>query len=204
VALRDAIAAQARASNGPADDESAYQELWLTLARRDWRSMVLVPAEPGGSAEAVARALAAVGTRLGPAPVTVVAVSSLEYGSALALADLPAFVDRRRPAPPTGGPIVDLAPADVQEVEASEPVEAAEPVARPGAVAEARARAVSSAARLIFSVPSVLTEPLGLATIQRADLVVLCVGVGHTGLANARRTLELIGRERVAGCLMLR
>ena len=68
---------------------------------------------------------------------------------------------------------------------------------------EAEAVVVSSAARLIIAIPPVITEPLGLATTSGADLVMICVELGRTRLEDARRTLQLIGRERVAGCLLL-
>ncbi len=178
-------------------DARAYQELWLTLARRDWASMVLVPAEPGGSAAPIARALAEVGKRLSQVPVRAVTASSLEYGTALTLADLPSFVDRHRLAPAGGGPTVDVPPPAVRKVEAG-----AGPLADWAGPPD-QALALTSAARLIISVPAVVSEPLGLATTQNADLIVLCVERGQTRIANARRTLELIGRERVAGCLLL-
>jgi len=57
--------------------------------------------------------------------------------------------------------------------------------------------------RLVVSIPSVVAEPLGVAVAREADLVVLCLELGRTSLAGARQTVELIGLDRIAGCLLL-
>jgi len=57
--------------------------------------------------------------------------------------------------------------------------------------------------QLVVAIPSVVTEPLGVAVARQADVVVLCIRLGRTGLADARRAIELIGPDRVAGCLVL-
>lgn len=169
------------------------QELWLLLSRREWSSMVLVPADPGTSADHVARSLADVGNRLSEVPITAVTAGSLEYGSAMALADLPRFVDRKRLGAAGAWPTVDLPPAGVEEVQDGVPD------ASPG-----EALVVSSVARVIISIPPVVSEPLGLVTTQKADLILLCVELGRTSLADARRAAALLGRERLAGCILLR
>jgi len=190
-------AAGARAAPAPADqDEKAYQRLWFALARSPWSSLVLVPADPRGSAERVARALADVGKRLSDVPVTAVTSGALEYGTAVALADLPQFVDRRRQLPQATWPTVDVR---------SQPAAPAEP----GATADAApggegALMVSSGARIVIAIPAVVSEPLGLATTMKADRVVVCIELGRTRKADARRTVALIGRERIAGCFLIR
>jgi hypothetical protein len=60
-----------------------------------------------------------------------------------------------------------------------------------------------SAAQLVISIPSVVTEPLGVAVARQADLVVLCLRLGWSGLADARQTVQLVGEDRLAGCLVL-
>jgi len=174
---------------------------------------VLVPADQGGSADEVARRLAEIGKQLSSSPVTAITVKSLEYGTALALADLPGFVDRARQAAAAegwsaiempastldpSGPAGD-APAEGATVDATRNDEALERIRPP----DESGMTVSSGARLIISIPPVVTQPLGLATAHNADLVVVCVEVGRTRLAGARRTLDLIGRERVAGCFLI-
>ena len=57
--------------------------------------------------------------------------------------------------------------------------------------------------KVVVAIPSVVSEPLGLVVAKAADLVVLCVEKGTTGLPSARRTIDLIGRERVAGALFI-
>jgi hypothetical protein len=58
-----------------------------------------------------------------------------------------------------------------------------------------------SASKLVIAIPSVLTEPLGLVVAKAADAVVLCIEKGHTTMPDAHRTIDLIGRDRIAGCL---
>jgi hypothetical protein len=56
--------------------------------------------------------------------------------------------------------------------------------------------------RVIVSVPPVVVEPLALAVTGAADAVALCVTKGRTQLADAERTIHLIGRERLLGCIL--
>jgi len=59
-------------------------------------------------------------------------------------------------------------------------------------------------ARLIISIPPVLTEPLGLTATQESDAVVLAVRLNRSRMDEVRRTLQLVGRERVLGCFLVR
>jgi hypothetical protein len=173
----------------------AALELWITLSRSEWGSVVLVPAEPESSTAALAKLLADIGQKLSFVPVTAIAVSSLEFGSALALADLQGHVDRERQrsamAPPQE---VTAAPANGA---AADGADSARPEPRSEAIA------VLPAARLVISIPSVVMEPLGLAATQQADAVVVTVEMGRTRSRDLRRTIELIGREHVTGCILV-
>jgi hypothetical protein len=57
--------------------------------------------------------------------------------------------------------------------------------------------------RVIVAVPPVVADPLALAVTDSADAVVICVRAGATHLAAADRTIEMIGRDRIVGCVML-
>jgi hypothetical protein len=57
--------------------------------------------------------------------------------------------------------------------------------------------------RLLIAIPPVVTEPLGLAVTEVADAVVLCVQRGASRVRVAERTVELVGRDRIVGALML-
>jgi hypothetical protein len=61
-----------------------------------------------------------------------------------------------------------------------------------------------SSDQVVLAIPSVVLEPLGVAVARQADLVVLCIRMGWSGLDDARRTVELVGEDRLAGCLVLR
>jgi len=199
-------------ASSPADLQ--YQELWFSLGRRPWSSLVLVPADRGGSADEVANRLAEVGKRLSKSPVTAITARSLEYGTALALADLPSFVGARSQSSQGPWSAIEMPPSSLDEPGQDGPpaaihvtsIQVAHGNGLPAEHPEAwdhDGPVVSSGARLIISIPPVVTQPLGLATAHAADLVVLCVEVGGTRLADARRTLELVGRERMAGCFLI-
>ncbi|HEX9308172.1 MAG TPA: hypothetical protein VF894_11820 [Anaeromyxobacter sp.] len=182
--------------------EKRYQELWLALASRPWRSLVLVPADPAGSAVEIARSFADVGNQLSDVPVTAVTVTSLEYGSALALVDLQQRVvrgerDTLAAAAARRTPLVEVTATAVEDLEPAPDVSI--PRAHGG---ESLAR--TPAARLVIAIPAVCAEPLGLAVAKQADLVVLCVERARTRLSDVRRSADLIGRERMAGCFLVR
>lgn len=177
-----------------------FEELWFTLARRRWNSVVLVPTDPGGSAASIGKSLAEVGTRLSEIPVTAVAVSTLEYASALALVDLQEYANRERRGRVERVPTINVTGAEVHGVAA-----AAGGASAPRAVATpSDALAPLPTARLIIAIPAVVSEPLGLAAAQSADAIVLTIELGRTRLQDARRTIELVGRDRIAGCFLVR
>jgi hypothetical protein len=57
--------------------------------------------------------------------------------------------------------------------------------------------------RLLIAIPPVVTEPLGLAVTEVADAVLLCIEKGESRIRVAERTIELVGRERIVGALMI-
>jgi hypothetical protein len=176
--------------------ERRFQELWLSLARFRWSSLVLLPADPVGSAAAIARGLADVGSRLSDVPVSAVTVDGLEYTSALAIRDLQRRVlgeqqcgapDRRVVVHVTATPVEDE-PSDAAGPRAygGEPIV---PAPEPG--------------QIVVAIPAVLSVPLGLAVVAEASAVVLCIERGRTQLADVRRTVELVGRDRIGGCFLV-
>jgi hypothetical protein len=136
-----------------------------------------------------------VGTRLSDVPVTAVTVDTLEYASALAIREL-----QRRTAPeqdptPERRALVHVTatPVDEDEPRASMPrAYGGEPLV-----------AAPEAGRLVIAIPAVLSVPLGLAVVEEASAVVLCVERGRSRLADVRRTVELVGRERIGGCFLV-
>jgi hypothetical protein len=162
--------------------------------------LVLVPADPKDSTAQLARAVAEVGQRLSYAPVTAITIDSLEFGTALALADLQQHLERAVPAPQAQ-----------QTVEVTTTTTTAspdpDPKETPAAIPlhqHSQAIVIAPSARLIISIPAVISEPLGLAATQEADKVIVTVRVGRTRIADARRTIELVGRDRIAGCFLVR
>lgn len=58
--------------------------------------------------------------------------------------------------------------------------------------------------QVIIALPPVLDDPLGVAIAHAADAAVLCVEMRTARLKSARRTIELVGRERFLGSILLR
>ena len=56
---------------------------------------------------------------------------------------------------------------------------------------------------VVVSLPAVLDDPRALAVARAADLVVVSIERGRTAHEDARRTVELVGRARVAGCVLV-
>lgn len=201
---------------GAANRAHDYIELWISLSRREWNSLVIIPADSDGTAAEIARGLASIGQRLSYGQVTAITVDRLEYGSALALADLQQHVRREGRLGPqdTAGPA-----ASPEPVAASAPRDEPPAPARPAVAVAPEAESIPDAeepasgdgalalfppARLIISVPPVVTEPLSLTATQNADAVVLAVRLNHSRVSDVRRTVELVGRERIRGCLLVR
>lgn len=173
-----------------------YHELWFALAKRQWTSVVLVPADPGASAASIGKSLAEIGSRLSELPVTAISVSSLEYDSALALADLQQHLGREQRGTIERAPTIEVTATEIGD---SPEDESTQPTAT-----RTEALALVPTARLIISIPAVVSEPLGLAATQVADVIVLTIEMGRTRIADAQRTIDLIGRERIAGCFLVR
>jgi len=134
-------------------------KLWLLLAMRNLRSIVLVPADRKESAVEVARSLAEAGLRIRDGEVALLAMTGPQDYAATVRAVTGLSGQQGNGSPPR---------------------------------------------RLIVAIPSVLSEPLGLGVTHAADGTLLCVRVGKSRAASARRTSELVGRGRIAGCVLIR
>ncbi len=183
---------RSESANGAVPGRDA-QELWFALARKRWYSLVLVPADEGRSVASIATALADVGGRLRDSPVTAIVAESMDYESARMLADLQLRVQVDR---------MDVDAVDVKAVIVA-PSEATEDDRRPGAGNARPARLLPPAGQVVVAIQPIVVEPLGVAIAQAADAVVLCVELGRTRFKAARRTIELIGRERIAGTVLV-
>lgn len=174
------------------DQRREIHELWFTLARRQWRLLVLVPTDTGMSVAEYATALAEVGTLMRDSPVTAVIADGLSYESARNLSNV-------------HGLIADGASRWLMgSIEAEARVTLALKEADDSGPSAPAPRPMSPFGQVVISIRSVLEEPLGVAVAQAADAVVLCVELGRSRLASARRTLELVGPERVVGTFLVR
>jgi hypothetical protein len=177
--------------------ERAYLDLWFALARRPWMSLVLVPGHPGISADESARMLAEVGQKVSGNPVRAITMSSLDYGTALALADLQDQV-RRLADEFSQGPRAN----EVRAIEV--PAVGSDPESAPGNHSSGVSLVAPMPSRFVIAIPSLIAEPLGLAATQSADAVVLLVELGKSRMADVRRMVEQVGRERIVGCFLVK
>jgi len=58
--------------------------------------------------------------------------------------------------------------------------------------------------KLVVMLDSVITNPLGIAVALASDAVLLVIELGKTDERSARRTVELIGRDRFIGSVALK
>lgn len=179
---------------GPAAaHDREIHELWFALARRPWSSLVLLPSDAGFSVAEYATALAEVGTRLRENPVTAVVAEELDYPSARRLSDVQGLLEEGANRRLLGA---IEAEAEYVTSDRAELEEIVVPARSP--------RPMSPYGQVIIATRSVVEEPLGVAVAQAADAVVLCLVAGRSRMASARRTLELIGAERVLGAWLIR
>jgi hypothetical protein len=57
--------------------------------------------------------------------------------------------------------------------------------------------------RVVVGLDPVVSNPAGLTVALAADAALLCVALGETDIASARRTLEMVGHDRFIGCVAL-
>jgi hypothetical protein len=87
---------------------------------------------------------------------------------------------------------------------ASEAGAATAPDADAARTTESRETALMApAGQVVVAIQPVVVEPLGVAIAQAADAVILCLELGKTRIESARRTMELIGPDRIAGAFLL-
>jgi hypothetical protein len=67
----------------------------------------------------------------------------------------------------------------------------------------AMTQAQQRGARLVVAADPVVTSPVALPLVRAADAALLVVTLGESGLAAAIRTIEVVGRERILGCVLL-
>jgi hypothetical protein len=69
--------------------------------------------------------------------------------------------------------------------------------------ASSERRSTGGMQRAVVVLSSILDEPAGIPIALAADAVVLTVSLGVTNLDDARRTVELVGAERILGCILV-
>jgi len=57
--------------------------------------------------------------------------------------------------------------------------------------------------RVVVAIDPVVSNPAGVELTHAVDAVMLCITMGRTDLASARKTIRLIGRQYFIGCVTL-
>lgn len=163
------------------------QQLWFALLRRRaWSSLVVIPAHAGGSAVSTARGLAGVAERhLGRR------VAVITPGELCSLDELPRLMPalaEREPAERLEGAVWEIVLSDSIRTHTHHP----------------GLGDLMKTPSVIVALEPVVSNPLGIAVTLAADAALLCITLGETSLASAKRTVELVGRERFIGCVVRR
>jgi len=139
--------------NAPATSvgERDIQRLWSSVCRKDWGSIVLVPASPGTSAKAIAQGMLQIGELFRPRPK-----------------------------------VFDTEGAGIPD--------------GPRLAAEMKEYA-SGGGTAIAAVDPVVSSLAGIPVVLAADAAVLVVRLGEADLGNALSTIEIVGRDRILGCV---
>jgi hypothetical protein len=174
--------------------------LWFVLARRSWTSLAVVPADPHGSSEELVRSMVDTASRLSEVPVTAITMKTLDAPSARRLADLQRYAQREGPRALVTAQAVEVA-ATLSEDGDGDTRESG-PEVEPAPSHQAQL-ILPGPGRVVIAIPSVIVEPMGLAVTQASSLVVVAIELGRSSLADANRTIDLIGRERIAGCVLV-
>lgn len=174
--------------------------LWFLLSRRSWTSLAVVPADPRGSSEELVRSMVDAAKRLSEVPVTAITMKTLDALSARRLADLQRYAQREGPRALAADETMEVA-ATLSEDGDDDAAESA-PEVEPAPSHQAQL-ILPGPGRVVIALPSVIAEPMGLAVTQASSLVVVAIELGRSSLADANRTIDLIGRERIAGCVLV-
>lgn len=57
--------------------------------------------------------------------------------------------------------------------------------------------------RVVVAIDPVVSNPAGVQLAHQVDAILLCITMGRTDLASARRTIQMIGRQHLIGCVTL-
>jgi hypothetical protein len=144
------------------------QELWVAATRRDWSTLVVIPAQADGSALMIANILVEAGGALSGHPVELF----FAEGADLRL---------------SGTSLVDSAHGEIE----------ARPLPHSGLPAP-RGRF-----ERIIALEPLSLNPKGIVVAQGAEAVLMVAQRNLTQIKDARRIVDLVGRDRFVGCVMV-
>jgi hypothetical protein len=174
------------------------QHAWYELTRaRPWRSLALVPVDDGPNMLGLAHQLALLASQDPRHKVLVVNGTGMVANEGRQHAGNNPYGNSGI-VPAAGGRygMLDCAKLGMDEATIGN-VEVPKHV-------EAMRRGESPFSLMLVATTSLLTRPASVSSARAVDTVLVCVALGFTTFKSARRTIELVGEENVAGSLALR
>jgi hypothetical protein len=209
---RDGKAAGGNFSGGTVGQRSrALQHTWFELTRtRVWHSLALVPTDDRTSTFDLALEMAQMAS-LDPRNRVLVVNASGTAGDSLGAPSV------KLGAPPpaaaggpgvggTGGGVMAAAHGKywVLDCAAQQMNEAQVGMVEIPKQADLMRAGTSPYTMMIVAASALLSRPPMVTTARSVDAVALCVSLGVSGFADARKTLDLIGADRVLGTVAIR
>ena len=168
------------------------QHVWFELTRaRAWRSLALVPVDDSATTFALAHELAQMASLDPRNKVLVINAASLMQEALGGAPPAPA-----QPLPAGKYSLVDCAKQNLDETQVGM-------VEVPRYLEEIRAGR-GPFNMLIVATNSVLSSPAAVSSARSVDAVVICPTLTVSTFTDARRTLELVGAEQIAGSIAIR
>ena len=151
------------------------QELWFSTRKRSWSTLAVIATNESSWGVRIAEGLRDVAELTGRRARTL-------RGNDLSLGDIASLVINMQVSP------ADRQASSVWTSSSARP-------SGPGDLGDEI---------LLVALPSVASNPLVLPAALAAEAVLLVVELGHTELESARHTVELVGRDRLIGCVLVR
>ena len=179
------------------------QHAWYRLTRREFTSLALVPVDSSIRALGLARSFGQLATQEPDARVLVIDASlrgcwTPQDTRPAPLEEIWTFLAEAS----TASTEASALPFDFLEFGNLDRAEALKALASAQRLLEAVMQKAAYQ-RCIFAVDDVVTQPEVTPLVRAVDVAVLCVARGQSSLAATRQAVELFGRDKVVGAVLL-
>jgi hypothetical protein len=178
------------------------QHAWFELARaRDWQTLALVPVDVELGTLKIAQGMAQMAAQEPQTRTLVVNASVRGCGTHVqprgdvAVDEVFAAITMSAEQNGAAFDLIDFSRLDLALAERA--------LAFAPKLVEHLAREYQGITTAIFAVDSVLHQTRAIPLVRAVDRVALCIALGLTSIPDARRAIEIIGRERIAGTILV-